>query len=197
MHDRFIIASARTACSALLLVTCVAQAQEQPAVPSSALEDSLRTFLQDYVRKNPLEVKKTIRYFDAFVDLNDDGKREAIVYLYDSTGTYCGSGGCPTLVLTPENSSYRVVAYILITRPPIRMLSGSSQGWRSLGVWVQGGGIQPGYEAELQFNGKSYPSNPTVPPARRLAGKGPGEVLIPNFKSYAEGKPLYSSASLK
>ena len=111
MRDGFLIASAWTACSALLLVTCVSQVQEQPAAPSSARANSLRTFLQDYVRENPLEFKKTIRYLDAFVDLNDDGKEEAIVYLYDSTGTYCGSGGCPTLVLTPQNSSYRVVAH--------------------------------------------------------------------------------------
>ena len=176
MRDGFIIASA---CSALFLVTGAAQVQEQPTAPSSARTDSLRTFLQDYVRENPLEVKKTIRYLDAFVDLNADGKEEAIVYLYDSTGTYCGSGGCRTLVLTPQNSSYRVVAQILITRPPIRVLSGSSHGWRNLGVWVQGGGIQPGYGAELQFDGKSYPSNPSMPPARPLAANATGQIVVP------------------
>ena len=42
----------------------------------------------------------------------------------------------------------------------------------------QGGGIQPGYEAELRFDGKTYPANPSVPPARPLKGKPEGEMLI-------------------
>ena len=188
MREGFIITSTWTACCALLLVTCVTQGQEQPAAPSLARAESLRAFLQDYVREDSLQVKRTIRYLDAFVDINDDGKQEAIVYLSDSTGTYCGSGGCPTLVLAPQGSSFRVVAHILITRPPIRVLSGSSHGWRSLGVWVQGGGIQPGYEAELQFDGKSYPTNPSVSPARPLAANAAGKIVIPQG---ADGTLLY------
>ena len=76
-----------------------------------------------------------------------------------------------TLVLTPEGASYRVVTKIRITRPPIRVLATSSHGWHDIGVWVQGGGIQRGYEAKLQFDGKTYPSNPSSPPALPVAGK--------------------------
>jgi hypothetical protein len=65
-----------------------------------------------------------------------------------------------------------------ITNPPIRVLDQKLNGWHSLGVWVQGGGIQPGYEAELRFNGKSYPKNPSVPPARRADKNLAGEVVI-------------------
>jgi hypothetical protein len=99
----------------------------------------------------------------SFVDLNDDGEKEVIVHVISQS--VCGTGGCPTLVLAPQQSPFRVVSRISITRPPIRVLNTKSHGWHDLAVWVAGGGIQPGYEAALRFDGKSYATNPTVPPA--------------------------------
>jgi|HubBroStandDraft_3_1064219.scaffolds.fasta_scaffold184111_2 hypothetical protein len=63
--------------------------------------------------------------------------------------------------------------------PNIDFLDSKCSGWHDLGVWVQGGGIQPGYEASLSFNGKEYPSNPTVPPAQPLAKKVSGKLSCP------------------
>ena len=57
-------------------------------------------------------------------------------------------------------------------------------------VFVAGGGILPGYYAELRFNGKTYPDNPTVKPAKQITSKPRGTVLIKSFKVYTEGKPL-------
>jgi hypothetical protein len=101
---------------------------------------------------------------------------------------YCGSGGCNCLVLARKNSSYEVVTKITITQTPIRVLDSVSNGWRSLGVGVRGGGIQPGYEAELRFDGKTYPRNPSVPPARPLKTAVAGEVVI---ESEQNATPLY------
>ena len=119
----------------------------------------------------------TGRFIASFTDLNGDGKPEAIVHL--TSNEWCGSGGCTTLVLVPDDDSWRVLSEISISRPPIRVLSTKSNGWRSIGVWVQGGGIQIGYEAELRFDGKKYPANPSVAPARPIVGKIEGEVVIP------------------
>ena len=86
------------------------------------------------------------------------------------------------------------MANILITRPPIYVLSDASKGWHSIGVLVAGGGILQGYEAELRFNGKTYPLNPSVPPARRLKGKVMGEIVI---HSMQDAKPLYDDQTDK
>jgi hypothetical protein len=43
---------------------------------------------------------------------------------------------------------------------------------------LQGGGIQPGYEAELRFDGKTYPENPSTPPAMHSPENARGEILI-------------------
>jgi hypothetical protein len=161
--------------------------------PTSEQETSLKKFLQGYLRDPyaSLEDEKTTRYSAAFVDLNDDGTPEVITHI---TGRdWCGSGGCTTLVLKAEGSSYRTVARLTITRPPIRVLTTKSHGWRDIGVWMQGGGIQPGYEADLFFNGKSYRGRDqaTLRPPKRLRERVlPGKTVITRT-SLAQGKELY------
>src|SRR5579864_4391303 len=149
-----------------LAANCLAQASR----PSSAATETLKRFLQTF------DDDKRTRYVAAFSDLDGDGQPEAVVHFVNQE--WCGSGGCNTLILKPSGGSWRVVTNITITRPPIRVLSRSSHGWHNLAVWVQGGGIQPGYEAELRFDGKTYPRNPTVPPARPLVSGVAGEVVI-------------------
>ena len=127
----------------------------------------------------------TARYSASFADLNGDGRKEALVYV--SQG-WCGSGGCPLFILTPQGRSWRLVTRTTVTSPPIRVLASTSHGWRDIGVRVRGGGIQPGYEARLSFDGTKYPSNPSVPPARPNRSKGGGWTVIGNERP---GNRLY------
>jgi hypothetical protein len=151
------------ACSTFLVATCVAQTN-QSAISSSKPDESLKKFLQRYLKDQPLDEDQTTRYVYFFVDLKGDGKQEAIVYI---TGrSWCGSGGCPTLILAPAGPSYRIVSKILITRPPIRVLTSTSNGWHS----------------------KTYPLNPSVPPARRLTENTAGEIVV---RPSEEGTLLY------
>lgn len=148
--------------------TCLAQ-----LVPDPQSSKSLAKFLEYF------DSRLQGRYIAAFADLNDDGIAEAIVHLYRSE--WCGSGGCETLILVRNAQSWKVLTGISITRPPIRLLRRKSNGWRCIGVWVSGGGLQPGYEAELAFDGTTYPGNPSVPPARPVIGRPRGETLIANL----------------
>ena len=116
------------------------------------------------------------RYALAYVDLNGDGRDEAIVYV-QSQGM-CGTGGCDFTILTPDAHSWREVASMSVTQLPIRLLDTSSRGWRDISVTVGGGGIRR-QEAILSFDGNSYPDNPTVPPARPAETSPAGRILIP------------------
>ncbi len=165
------------ACSRLLTPACLAQSGRGSGTASSEERDVLRSFLLRLLRARFRDHDKTTRYLYCFVDLNGDGTPEAIVYL--AGREWCGSGGCPTIILSRSGSSYRVVTWVLITRPPIRVLASASNGWRDLAVWVQGGGILRGYEAELRFDGKTYPINPSIPPAVPLTRKVAGDVVLP------------------
>jgi hypothetical protein len=124
---------------------------------------------------------RLVRYAVGVADLNDDGKAEALVYPMDASdgveNEFCGSGGCDLYVLSLSRTGYRVVTAISITRPPIRVLPTKTHGRHDLAVFVAGGGIIRGYEARLRFNGRSYPENPTVPPATRLESPR-GKVVI-------------------
>jgi hypothetical protein len=154
-------------------------------VKGGASDVALKTVLRQYLKDQDVESDGTVRYLVASVDLNSDGVNEVIVHVMCQR--LCGTGGCPTLVLAPAESSYRIVSRISITRPPIRVLNTKSHGWRDLAVWVQGGGIQPGYEADLPFDGESYATNPTVLPAHRLIPQSSGRVVI---SDRAVGTPL-------
>jgi len=149
------------------------------------LRESLETFLRHDLAVSGVPEDKTTRYSSAFVDLRDDGTQEIIVYV--SGQHWCGSGGCTMLLLTADGPSYKVVTSFTITRPPIRVLATKTHGWRDIAVQVRGGG-QLGYEAGLSFDGKTYPPNPSVPPARPLLEKVAGKVVI-TYED--EGTPLY------
>ena len=100
------------------------------------------------------------KYFLAQHDLNADGLEEKIVYVTGSS--ICGSGGCQLYLLTPYRNSFHIIGNVSIARPPIRLLNSYSHGWRDLSVHVSGGGIHPGFDAHLKYDGKGYPANPSL-----------------------------------
>lgn len=163
---------------------CFAQPLEHlPSQVGPQEQAALQSFLRIYLRDPYYDYKQT-RYIAASVELNEKTPG-AIVYLTDQKS--CGSSGCTTLILVRDNESYRVVTSIPAAWLPIRILESKTNGWRDIGVWVEGGGIRPGYEAVLSFNGTTYPKNPTVPPARPVKHVQGQTVISRN----AESRPLY------
>ncbi len=137
--------------------------------------------------RDALGIDGEAHYFDAAVDLNGDGVAEVVVYA--AGPMVCGTGGCPLFVFTPAAAGYRLVSQISVARPPIRVSPRSHQGWRNLVVGIGGGGGRTG-AAELKSDGSRYASNPTVPPAEPLADPAGTQVLIAEFGSYKDGKPI-------
>jgi hypothetical protein len=115
-------------------------------------------------------------YVSAFVDLNGDGKPEAIIYM--DSQDWCGTGGCSMLIWKQDGKEWKLVTSVPATRPPIRVLTHRTNGWQDLAVWAGGGSTFPGYEAELCFDGNTYPVSTTVPPARHGKGKSPGKTVL-------------------
>jgi hypothetical protein len=134
------------------------------------------------------DVPGPIHYFAKQVDLNGDGRAEFVVHV--AGPMVCGTGGCDTFVFAQEGSGLRLVSRTSVTRPPIVVATTTTQGWRDLVVRVSGGGIIAGYDARLRFDGRTYPANPTVPPAEPLKAPASGEVAIPAFQSFIEGRLL-------
>jgi hypothetical protein len=157
--------------TSLALSSAAAEARPTPTartVSSWLLQyhaDELRSFPDD----NP-------RYAVAYTDLNGDGVDEAVVY-FESRAS-CGTGGCNMYVLASRAGFWHRVSGHTIVRRPIQVLPTRHLGWRDLSVWVAGGGITEGYHAVLPFDGKTYPLNPSTPPARPLAKAAASRVII-------------------
>ena len=76
-----------------------------------------------------------------------------------------------------REGTYSLVTKMTVTRLPIRVMREKSYGWHDISVAVGGAGI-PAYEARIRFNGKKYPSNPSVAPAQPVKGEAQGRVII-------------------
>lgn len=151
-------------------------------------EGSVRAYLANRLGDSRTEFPDT-RYALAWVDLNGDGRNEAVVRIM-STG-HCGSGGCILYVLSPWGRRWSLVGRMTVTQPPIRVLNSRSHGWRDLGIrqyFCCENSRMVTYEALLPFDGRIYPFNPSTPPSRRLRRLVPGRVLI---SEAARGRPLF------
>ncbi|MBV9883325.1 MAG: hypothetical protein JO276_09980 [Sphingomonadaceae bacterium] len=168
---------------ATLFLAALTAASGLGAQPASQ-EESLHAFLQASHQADR-ENDPDGRYVAAFTDLNGDGRPEAFVYFLSNY--YCGTGGCGLTIYTPAGRSWRQVADMTLVHTPVRLLPTSSHGWRDLAVTVAGGGVRA-HEALLSFNGRTYPDNPTEPPARTLRRHVPGRVLIGDSD---RGQPLF------
>lgn len=130
------------------------------------------------------------------VDLDGDGRPEWVVYLVGPM--VCGTGGCPLWVFTPQGSTHRAVAQMTVVKTPVRALPAAGPGqWRELVVHVGGGG-GPSAEVALAFDGRRYPSNPTVngPHRRTLdaATVASAEVLVADDFRFEDATPLPTAA---
>ncbi len=168
-----------------LFLACLAPGLATPALSQAQPDHGLRAYLQQHFREYR-QLEPDARYVAGLADLNGDGRPEAVVQML--AASYCGSGGCGLHVFSFRRGGWREISTLSITNAPIRVLNTRSHGWRDLSVRVSGGGIRRGYEAQLPFNGRTYPGNPSVPPARRLARRVPGRVLI---AANDRGRPLF------
>ncbi|SFK02934.1 hypothetical protein SAMN03159338_3045 [Sphingomonas sp. NFR04] len=115
------------------------------------------------------------RYRATAADLNEDGAAEVLVYAEGPE--HCGSGGCNLYVLSRAPTGWRIVTKMGVTRLPLRILPAKSHGWHDVSVHVAGGGILPGHDVRLRFDGHHYPENPTMSPAERLPSPS-GRILL-------------------
>jgi len=134
---------------------------------------ALRHFLRAYVRRYGGEDIKTIRFAVAALPTTDS----LLVYLQDQR--FCGTSGCGILIVKPIGRSFREVDDIGGCWPPFTMLPRRHKGMPDIGIWIQGGGVLPGYQTSVSFNGKRYAYTQGFPPKHRIA-RASGKVLIPD-----------------
>ncbi|PZO01292.1 MAG: hypothetical protein DCF29_15740, partial [Alphaproteobacteria bacterium] len=154
-----------------------AATQTTPQAAPAGLEAALRGLHAD---------DGALTYAQAPVDLNGDGSDEVLAYVMGPM--VCGSGGCNLYVLAQqgEGEGWRVVTRTSVTQTPVGVLTTSTNGWRDLAVSIGGGGAEAGW-VRLTYDGRTYPTNPTAPPATPLDGQPDVTTLI---ASEPDARPL-------
>ncbi|MBW8735269.1 MAG: hypothetical protein JF571_13390, partial [Asticcacaulis sp.] len=106
---------------------------------------------------------------------------------FGEMGGWCGSAGCNVTVLIPVGRTYKLIGDFQAWAP-IRRLETAHGGYPDLGVWVQGGGVFPGYEARIPFNEGQYPAQGGVASGHRVVKGTRGPIIIDARKS---ARPLF------
>jgi hypothetical protein len=117
----------------------------------------------------------SLRYAWSRVDLNGDGTPEVVATV---VGPFvCGTGGCPLLIFQERKGTLIPVTTMSLFKEPLIVSERRSNGWKDLISRVRLDAARSTY-AVLPFDGRSYPTNPSVPPAQRLQKKEPGTAYL-------------------
>ncbi len=95
------------------------------------------------------------------VDVNDDGKRDALVYIKLPHNHWCGWGGCTMVVFQAGDERFSLVSQISNIRGPIIVSPKHTNGWKDIIVRLTG---MTDYDRtiRLPFDGSSYPKTPSA-----------------------------------
>lgn len=133
----------------------------------SAIESAILRAAPDYTRA--VIGNEWARYAYERVDLNGDGRPEALVYLMGSF--FCGTGGCNLLVLREApKGEYALVNDFSITQLPVIVSNLKSSGWSDIWRKESGGGAQPSYVRHV-FDGNRYVKRERIPAANEPKGR--------------------------
>jgi hypothetical protein len=132
----------------------------------------LGSFLKSHFHSDEA-ADKTLRYLATSVLLHNGDPPEIVTYVEGRN--LCGSGGCGLAILTSDQGALHVLTETTVTQLPVRILNHSTNGWHDITVLARNG--VGGDEVVLKFNGKRYPSNPTLQPGHQRR-KGDGVTLF-------------------
>lgn len=135
---------------------------------------TLKDLYKDDLAKNFIEDNsKKFIFFE--YDLNEDGKKEILVGL--TGGYFCGTGGCTQLVLDSQGN---VITQFTVSDYPVVIDTNKTNGWKDLFIY------SGGKYRIVKFDGKTYPSNPSILPALKvIPGDGLPRALDFEHEPYA------------
>lgn len=112
-------------------------------------------------------------------DLNDDGRRDALVLFTNPYGFWCGGHGCTMLVMRAGDESFTLVNSIQPIRTPVRIKDQKMNGWNTIIARVSGRTERP-KDVALMFDGQGYPQDPsTLPPFDTAMFAEAGRAVFP------------------
>lgn len=105
------------------------------------------------------------RYHFQRIDLDNDKRRDALVYMHGPYGYWCGTHGCPLFIFKAGSNTFTPVGGpVKPVRTPIYVSSLETKGWRNIIVRVSGR-WKKSKNVALRYDGRQYPTDPSHLPA--------------------------------
>ena len=146
------------------LSACATDPVRNGGLPTSSNEirepgdDMIDVAVQSYLKANhgPLYSK----YDYTRVDLDGDGRRDALVMFSGPHSYWCDMNGCSLAVLKASNDGFAMVSESFPVRGPLYIAESKHDGWRNLIVRVSGQAYADAKNVAMEFDGLTYPRNP-------------------------------------
>ena len=125
-------------------------------------QQNLTDAVNSYLQELGANVETEPTYKTEYIDLNDDGIKDALVLM--NTPDWCGTGGCSLFIFQGTENNFEFLSSASLIQQPFTVSKTKNNGWRDLIVDVRGGGATP-QTVVLKFDGEIYPSNPSLEPS--------------------------------
>jgi hypothetical protein len=133
------------------------------------------------------KIKKSTKYLYNYVDINNDNKKYAFVFL--SSADYSGTGGSTALLFINKGNVYVKDTRFTLVNNPVIISDSRTNGRNDLIMFVSGGGSKSHYVI-LKYNGTEYISNPTKAPELDNSSKVSGIAIVSDDISKYKGIEL-------
>lgn len=151
----------------LVLAACSGQAPETPkkalkltslpGIPIDPSDQILRESITDALTE--LQAPAFSSYEHRRLDLDGDGRRDALVLFRTPYGFWCGKHGCAMMVMKASDTDFEIINVIQPIRPPLYVSTQEENGWKTLIARVSGR-WDKAKDVAITHDGHSYPSNP-------------------------------------
>ncbi len=163
--------------SCLLLSACGGSDKGAPAVdpltpiPGAGVrdlsDDVLISSMQSMMERGAGPANSRFDYVR--IDLDGDGRRDALVHMKAPYQTWCELHGCTMYVMRAGVERFDPVSKVRPVRPPMVVSNETTNGWKDIIIRVDGRWSETRNVA-LKFDGRDYPVNPErAPKARQTA----------------------------
>lgn len=124
--------------------------------------DSVSTWL------NRIGAPANSQYEFTRVDLDSDGRREGLILLQSPHQKWCMEYGCTMYIFRAHDEGFSYLSEISPVRGPLIVTDRQTNGWRDIVAYVSGRESWQAKNVALQFDGRSYPSQPETLPATAI-----------------------------
>jgi hypothetical protein len=152
------------------------QAYASQSVDEQMARNISNFLIHQYLKDDLLFLTENDRKFQFYkIDLNHDNKEEYFVRFLSPY--FCGTGGCTMLLL---DRYAEIITKFTVMKPPLYVSAGAENGWRTMLIDSEG------QFRKLIFNGKTYPSNPSILPVSSKRPDNQYEILFDDEKHPAK-----------